>query len=319
MKKVWLVAGFMAVAGLLTGVSGEVMHAAMFEDDWVEKGSFSVENEDGYPENNQGMGQESVVVASFNVYTPFLYNAKEDKSEALYSVNQARIVLSGADGYATAAGGEQWFFFGANKTNVYAKYGRLKSGVKYTQGCFVELVPTSYGQALGYKRCWDVCTSPGSVTSNGTDVTGRGYFRTTGDMTYQNPAVVFEGGGVVRVEANANGVQAVGNGFNYDYGTGARLTVVHSPLNSAVRVDFTDGMDPNDLTWSTSVWSQRVVVKDCDEISKASSLVHRAYLVFDTPGPGGNGYQEAFSLPSPGIAIKTSVDGLTITVPMNQQ
>jgi hypothetical protein len=324
MKKVWLVVGFTALSGLLTGVSGDVMHAAMFEDDWVEKGSFSIENDDGYPKNVQSQGNESKVCASFYVYTPYLYNAKTDQSEQLYYVNQACVVLAPEDNYATATGGEYWQLVGgtANKTNVYGIYGRLKSGVKHTQGCFVELVPTSYGQALGYKRCWDVCPSPTSVTTNGTDVQGRGYDRYTGNMQYTNTPVGFEGGGVVRIDADYSTLTTIGTGFGGYYGTVSGiggLVVVHSPLNSAVRVDFSDDMDPTNLEWDDTVWSQRIYVKDCNDDSKAESLIHRAYLRWSTPNPFEPGYQEAFALPSPGMALKTAVDGLTVEVPENQR
>ena len=321
MKKIWLAAGFVALAGALSGVLPS--RAVLADpDDWVEKGSFAVEVEDGYPKNVQGKGEESKVTCSFVVYTPFLYNAKEDKQEQLYSVNKACIVLAGNDGYATATGGEQLYMeqSSVNKSIVYATYGRLKSGLFHLNGCFVELAPTSYGEALGYKKCWDVCQDSGAVTTNGTDVNGRGYFKSTGQMNYHPTAPVgFEGLGVCRIKGTIGTVQAVNNGFNYEYGTCNGAVVVHSPLNSAVRVDWTDWMATDDLTWDTALWDQRVYVRDCDDDSKASSLVVRTYMTFAPPNPGDANYQEGFCMPTPGIALKTAVNALTINVPENQR
>jgi hypothetical protein len=321
MKKVWLVVGFAAAGlGIVAGLSPKPVRARTLAV--VEKGSYSVTTVSGYPKNVQGKDQESEVEVCFKVTTPYLYDEGTMTKYSIYGANRATLVLSGAGDYATA--GNFSPDFAANDTESYFVSGtftRLKSGVVYTAGCFVESAFTQTGENYFYPPVqWDICASPPTVTTNGTDATGAEYFRYTGGgLPYATPAL--EGGGLARAIGEWATLSPYNPCLSYSLGSldSERFVVVHSPADSPVRVEFSDGMDPSDTTFDLMGcpprWSKRVVVKNAAGVSKASTLVHRTYQFFPTSPPDSGEY----TMPGPEVALKSAVDDLTINVPMNQQ
>lgn len=318
MKKICISIVFSAAAGMLAATA-PVAVSAKSMDDWVEYGLFEVQTDTGYPKNVQDKDEESRIGVQFKVHYPYLFNKTTEKDTAdLYWCNRVAIVAVPGNDYAAAGGGEQWYAWSGARTVASATFSRLKSGQTYTVGCFAELIPTSDGLAWGCKPTWIACESPPTVTTSGTDVPGRTYFRFTGGLNYGQNPVSFEGGGVCRV----GGVQSVtpyNTGFSYDYGTHSNFLVVHTPLGSPSRVEFFDGMDPTDFVADGFFFSKRVWVKDQFDVSKASSLVHRCYWFWSTYPSGSPGHDEEFALPYPGVVFRSGGDALTINVPQNQQ